>query len=143
MRVRELQLNEKASAEPKKIKRDAFLYLGPKEPKKEFAQCSSCRLYLPERERCGILGPHVHVPAEASCGFYLHGEPTEDQECEAVVKPSEAGLVRRKVRCENCVSFDHGTCKLFKMLNETKPEIFDLDESINEKGCCNAQTPKT
>ncbi len=146
MRIRDLL--EKADKEEAgtqsgpKIKRDAFLYLSPKEPRDEFAQCSTCRMYLPGKERCGILGPSVHVPAEASCGLYIHGEPTDEQECEVIVKPVEAGLVRRQVRCENCISFDDGKCKLYAMLNELKPDMFDLDENVEAKACCNGQTPK-
>jgi hypothetical protein len=133
---------DEAEAAPTKIKRDTFLYMAPKEPKKKFAQCGTCRLFLPRKERCAILGPNLHVPAEASCGLYIHGKPSDRQKAESIVKPAEAGFVKRKVRCQNCVSFDNGTCKLFAMLNEAKPDIFDLDTQIDPQGCCNAQTPK-
>jgi hypothetical protein len=145
MRIRDLlekKQKEAGTQSGHKIKRDAFLYLAPREPKDEFAQCSTCRMFLPDKERCAILGPSVHVPAEASCGFYIHGEPNDDQDCEVVVKPTEAGLVRREVRCENCASFDDGKCKLYETLNEIKPEIFDLDENVDSGACCNGQTPK-
>lgn len=144
MKLRELieAAKDEIKSSGQKIKRDAFLYLEPKEPRDEFAQCSSCRMYLPGKEHCGIMGPSVHVPAEASCGFYMHGEPSDDQECEVVVKPSEAGLVRRQVRCENCASYDSGKCKLYTALNEAKPDLFDLDENVVAQACCNGQTPK-
>lgn len=141
MKIAELMERAKRG-EPVKIKRDAFLYMAPKEPKKEFAQCASCVHFLPKKERCALFGPNLHVPAEASCGLYLHGEPNDKQEATAVVSPKEAGFVKRKVRCENCISFDDGFCKLYAMLNKDEPEIFDLDEKVDPQGCCNGQTPK-
>jgi hypothetical protein len=125
-----------------KLTRDAFLYMEPKEPVKKFAQCGTCRMFLPKKERCAILGPTLHVPAEASCGLYIHGEPSDKQDAEKIVTPKEAGFVKRQVRCQNCISFDDGTCKLYAMLNEIKPDIFDLDTKVNEYSCCNGQTPK-
>lgn len=141
MRIREL-FEKKADRAPVKITRDTFLYMKPQGDEDIFAQCGSCRMYIPGSERCAILGPNVHVPEIASCGLYIHGEPDDDQDSIALHKPKEVGLVRREVRCENCASFDDGTCRLFETLNETQPELFDLDTQVEAKGCCNAQTPK-
>src|ERR1044071_3959086 len=106
MKISELFEKKKEDApETPKLKRDTFLYMEPKEPKDEFAQCSTCRMYLPGKQRCAILGPSLNVPPEASCGLYVHGEPSDDQDAEKIVTTEEAGFVKRQVRCENCISF--------------------------------------
>ncbi len=125
----------------KKIDGSAFLYLPPNQPADEFAQCGTCFLFKPESERCGIFSPDDKVTAEQSCGLYLHGEPKEDQECRSIVTPEQAGLVDGPVRCENCSWFD-GKCGLFDTLNKKMGDVFEIDENVDPKGCCNAWSPK-
>lgn len=118
-----------------KITRAAFLYLSPKEPRNQFADCQTCRLYLRAIKRCAILpGP---VQPEDSCGLYIHGKPNDRQPMTPrVVTREEAGFVTGPVRCENCAyGGDH--CRMFAALNATLPQMFDLDETIDPKGCCN------
>jgi hypothetical protein len=128
----------------KKLERDAFLYLNPEPGVDDFAQCSSCEMWVKGDNRCTIHGPRVRVPGSASCGFYICGMVQEPgYETEALVTAEESGLVDRKVRCENCQWGGPSTyrCRLFIGLNERLPDIFDLDEQIEPKGCCNAQLP--
>lgn len=143
MKIVELVEKKEPTKAPPKLTRDAFLYMSPKEPKDQFAQCATCRMYLPKKQRCAILGPTLNVPPEASCGLYVHGEPSDDQDVAANVKPVEAGFVKRQVRCENCISFmeSDSSCKLYAMLNKMKADLFDLDTKVDRYGCCNAQTP--
>lgn len=140
MKIADL-LEKKDPATTPKIKRDAFLYMEPKSPKEKFAQCETCQLFLPNKEKCGILGD-THVTASMSCGVYVHGEPDNDQPITSYLTKEEVGLVDRKVRCENCISFKNNKCALYELLNKTNPDIFDLDVKVNKYGCCNAQTPK-
>jgi hypothetical protein len=134
-------LNENKSTA--KITRDAFLYLDPKGDGKNFAQCSTCRLWT--EKTCLIMGK-TPIKGSMSCGLYSHGTPQPElagQEVSAV-SPKEVGLVNRKVRCENCRSFDAKTskCMLFQALNEQMGDKFNLDEKVKPQGCCNAQMPK-
>ncbi len=125
-----------------KITRAAFLYLDPKAPKEEFAQCGTCEMFDPEKERCAIHGPIIEIDEDDSCGFYVHGKPG-NVKLKVAVTPKESGLVDREVRCENCVYFNgKGSCGLYRELNATFPSKFQLDEHVNAYGCCNAQTPK-
>jgi hypothetical protein len=130
-------------AEPKKvaekITRVAFLYLDG--DKDDYAQCSSCFLYVNSKKRCAILGNDFEVAPEDTCAMYIPGDPVENQPIVKRVSPEEAGYVARKVRCENCF-YGGDECKLFVMLNKKMPEVFDLDPKIVSKGCCNAQTPR-
>lgn len=130
----------KALMAGEKVHRDAFIYLEPKEPKDTFAQCASCAMWT--GKTCTILGPDVPVDDDDSCSFYVHGPKAQPGTEKALVTPEEAGFVDRQVRCENCVSFNAGTCELFKALNKALPEQFDLEEKVNPKGCCNAQREK-
>ena len=128
--------------ESKKVSRDAFLYMGPKEPKENFAQCSTCIQWT--GKTCAIIGSDTEVTGDMSCGLYVHGEPTKEllgKEKKSVTA-EEAGLVKRKVQCKNCRSFDtaESTCLLFEALN--KLPYFDLDKKVDKNGCCNAQMPK-
>lgn len=141
-----LSLLFKAKPTNGKVHRDAFLYLDPKSPVDEFAQCSTCSLWMgAKRARCLIHGPKVEVTGDMSCGLYVHGNPMPEMAGREVahVTPGESGLVRRPVRCENCRFFTRRTsrCGLFERLNQELPEIFDLDPVVHPKGCCNAQTP--
>lgn len=79
-----------------------------------------------------------------SCNLYIQGEPNRDKEGreKEFLTAKQAGLVNRKVRCENCRSFKDGICMLYQTLNESNGEIFNLDEKVNPQGCCNAQMPK-
>lgn len=131
-------------ATPAKVDRSAFLYLDPKAPKTEFAQCGTCVMFDPKRERCSIHGSNVRVVAESSCGFYIHGKPSLQKIGAPEVTPEESGLVTRPVRCENCRFFkkDHSICDLFHDLNQDHPDKFKLKEKVDPKGCCNAQTEK-
>jgi hypothetical protein len=124
-----------------KIHRDAFIYLDPKGNKNDFAQCSSCSMWT--GAKCMILG-NTKVTGTMSCSFYIHGIPPKNKagKEEALVTAKEAGLVDRKVRCENCRSFDDGKCLLFESLNKSNSDVFDLDEKVDKHGCCNAQMPK-
>jgi hypothetical protein len=135
-------INE-ARKSQKRIKRDAFLYLDPKGNEDKFAQCGTCRMWT--GTGCTILGK-TKVTAEMSCGLYVHGTPSKDKagKEESLVTPEEAGLVTRQVRCENCRSFDkkNSVCMLFQSLNKKFPDKFDLEEKVNEYGCCNAQMKK-
>jgi hypothetical protein len=127
-----------------RLTRDAFVYLDPKPPENEFAQCSTCRMWVPS-ERCSIHGPDVKVTGGMSCALYIHGEPlAEGTETSLVVTPAESGLVDRKVRCENCRwgGPTKRSCELFNLLNHTRPDIFNLNVLIDPKGCCNAQEPR-
>lgn len=121
-----------------KVDRSAFIYLPPLEPKKDFAQCSTCFLFLPEKQRCGIFGPNDKVVANAACSLYLHGQPYDEQPIRNIVTPEQAGYVKGQVRCENCKWLEGTTCELFKLLNDTLPNTFNLDEKVDRRGCCNA-----
>jgi hypothetical protein len=122
-----------------KLGRDIFLYMSPREPADRFAQCGTCRLFT--GSQCALLGADVPVRATSSCGLYAWGTPHE-QPVRASCTAEEAGLVHHEVRCENCVSFRSGKCQLYETLNRTKPDLFDLDVNVEEKACCNAQTPR-
>lgn len=137
-----LKLILEAEEDMKKIQRDAFLYMDPK-VEKDMAQCSTCIQWT--GETCAIIGSDTKVTGDMSCGLYLSGEPNKDllgKEKE-LVTAKEAGLVKRKVRCENCRSFDdsqNSSCMLFEELN--KLPMFDLKVKVDKAGCCNAQMPK-
>jgi len=123
-----------------RLKRDAFIYLHPNGDK----QCGTCRDWVVDGY-CHIHGSSVKVPATASCGLYVHGEPSTGAVPNwAAVTPEESGLVDRPVRCENCYwgGPEEYECELFHQLNRYMPEIFALDTAIEPKGCCNAQQPR-
>lgn len=141
--------------------RDAFLYLEPKKKKlrKEFAQCSTCRMFVPDEytegkiDLCIIHGSDVKVGEGYSCGMYApwpKGTPEEKvmqnhaKELSGGLPgsftPEESGLVEREVRCENCEFHrpDEGECGLYALLNKKMPDYFDLDVKVEPHGCCNA-----
>ena len=127
---------------PDKIGQEAFLYLQPLDSEERFAQCSTCRDWVMEDDRCVIHGPYITVVSTASCGLYVEGAPQQSgTRTESIVTPSETGLTDREVRCENCYHFTD-ICELFKKLNETLPDLFDIDIHVDSKGCCNANTPR-
>lgn len=133
----------------KKITRDAFLYMEPKQKKnaKEFAQCSTCVMWTgPKARTCTIHGKNVMVRAGDSCSLYVEGDPMPEEAGNemALVKPSESALLRNtKVRCENCKYGDgkRKVCTLFEKMNKSH-NFFDLREKIDPKGCCNAWVRK-
>lgn len=137
-------LEQKNQKEPKKINRSAFLYLEPKDPDsaKNFAQCSTCQLFLPKKKRCGLFGPNDHVKANASCGLYIYGTPSDQQKIQNVVTPEAAGYVEGNVRCENCGWYEDGQCMLFADLDKKMSDTFDLGSAVSPKGCCNAWESK-
>lgn len=122
-----------------RIGRWAFIYMEPKSGQsREFAQCSTCQLFMPGKERCGIFGPDDVVKANASCGLYLHGKPHDDQPIQDIVTPQDAGYVEGQVRCENCTWYKSGECELFAKLDKAMPDTFNLGSKVDPKGCCNA-----
>jgi len=131
-------INEAAVATGEKIDRSAFIYLPPKSPANEFAQCATCIHFMPDDERCSIFAASDHVEAEASCGLYVHGEPSNDQTCRSIVTPKEAGYVKGAVRCENCSWHEGSECGLFKTLMQKLPDVFNLETDVDPQGCCNA-----
>lgn len=140
-----IELLEQSTYQPgDKIGRWAFLYLEPKTPDsaKNFAQCSTCQLFLPGKKRCGIFGPDDKVKANASCGLYIQGEPNDQQPITNWVTPEQAGYVEGQVRCENCSWYNKGTCTLFADIDAAMSDTFDLGSSVSAKGCCNAWESK-
>jgi len=154
---------------PNRITRDAFLFLTPKSEaqKEDFAQCGPCRMFVPEAnlqgkfngDRCIIHGSHVDLDDDDSCGFMLpwptpNGKPVEqvvkDHAAELLkiipgsVTAKESGLVSRRVQCHRCFFAIEGAtvCNLYRMLNTTFPEYFNLDEKVTPNSCCNAQELK-
>lgn len=147
-----------------KITRATFLYMEPPDgyyKPEAFANCETCRKWIPQVNKCIELGPKPVVTAGKSCGLYSQwplGKPNPEviknhlvelREAEKkgatdFVTPEAAGLVNRQVRCENCYYFDQpdSDCELYEMLNEKFPEYFDLEEGVKPLACCNAQTPK-
>lgn len=137
--MRELiTLIEQAQQTGDPILRSAFLYLPPTGNKKDFAQCGSCGMFIPDAQRCWLFGAHDKVVSNASCGLYIQGQPTNDQQPQHKVTPEAAGYNLGQVRCENCKWFSGSSCTLFEMLNRELPDIFDLDPDVNAHGCCNA-----
>jgi hypothetical protein len=122
------------------IGRWAFLYLEPLTPEQsgDFAQCSSCSLFLPGKKRCAVFGPDDVVKANASCGLYISGKPKDDQRITSSITPVEAGYVEGQVRCENCSWYKDGTCDLYAQLDQAMPDTFRLGSTVSPKGCCNA-----
>lgn len=129
-----------------RIARDAFLYMDPKSPKNQFAQCKTCVHFIEPKSRCQLFGPKDEVTAGMSCGLYVHGIGSATGRPESRVTPKQAGLVDRQVRCGNCRFFEPergemGNCKLYELLNNTLPNQFELQMGVHFLGCCNAQLP--
>lgn len=144
-----------------KVERDAFLFFMPhsNSPEEEFAQCETCRMWVPEtysgtKNLCILHGSKVTVEGTASCGLYAiwpKGKPNPavikdhadelKQGVPGSVTPEESGLVDRPVRCDNCGFFEaDNTCGLYETLNRQLPDVFDLDTKVAEDACCNANT---
>ena len=126
------------------IKRDAFLYFSPRDVDvRDFAQCGTCMHFA--GSRCTLLPSSFEVGETDSCGMYLPGEPVgSDGPKLAVFQPDEVGFVSRQVRCESCAYFgdQDNQCYLYRILNTTLSELFDLDTNVEQFGCCNANTPR-
>lgn len=135
-----IKLIEQARTTGEKITRSAFIYLEPKTEAQEedFAQCGSCGMFIPDAQRCWLFGADDEVVANASCGLYINGEPSNDQEPSNKVTPEAAGYNLGQVRCENCKWFTGAECDLFKMLNDQLPNVFDMEPAVDAYGCCNA-----
>lgn len=135
-----------------KIQRNAFLYLEPPPDfhGADFAQCSACKMLTcaPAWNVCSLHGTGVDIaePSDISCGVYSYGNqrPDEIEHATAAFTPETSGMVRRQVRCENCQFFMEKQlrCGLYQLLNRTLPGLFDLDENVMARACCNAQEPK-
>jgi hypothetical protein len=138
MDMRQILKLLEAKGDTPKIDRSAFIYLKPKGDKNQFAQCGTCTAFLPNKQRCAWFGKNDKVIAEASCSLYVHGKPNDDQAIINSVSPKDAGYVVGKVRCENCTHVKGSNCSLYQKLNQELPELFDLDEKIEDKACCNA-----
>lgn len=122
-------------------KRDAFGYMEPDPSIPDFAQCSSCRVWLKDRDRCHWLADDFKVDEDDSCILYVQGPPISgDDRTTGALTPQEVGFYDGKTRCQNCVSLnkDDGSCNLFRKLNAEFPDIFDLDEGVKPRACCNA-----
>lgn len=145
MDMRELINLMEAKGSGRRITRSAFLYLPPGDHPKDHAQCSTCFMFMPGKERCSIFGPKDRVVADASCGLYVHGEPYDEQPIRSAVTPAQAGYVLGKVRCENCTWFNSkaSTCGLFELLNKADSGAFDMDTKVEAKGCCNGWQAKS
>jgi len=131
-------------ASVKRLDRSAFLYLPPGDHPKDHAQCGTCFMFMPGKQRCSIFGKNDVVIAKASCGLYVHGKPYDDQLIRGSVTPKQAGYVEESVRCENCSWFNKpNKCGLFADLNSKAPEAWRLDETVDPKGCCNGWQAKS
>jgi hypothetical protein len=133
-----INLIEQAQQLGDKISRAAFLYLPPTGDKTSFAQCGSCGMFIPGAQRCWLFGADDKVVANASCGLYIQGKPSDDQEPQNKVTPEHAGYNLGQVRCENCRWFTGSECDLFKLLNDQQSQVFDLDVKVEKYACCNA-----
>lgn len=143
-----------------KVTRSAFLYLEPKprDSAEEFAQCSSCRMFVPKVEglngsRCIIHGSKVEVSPGATCGLYVDwptGKPNQQvvdnhaaelaKDIAGSVTPQESGLVNMKVQCHRCSFAEEEAtiCGLYRKLNSM--DLGKFDENIKPHACCNAWT---
>ena len=131
------------------IKRDAFIYLEPNQKSyrpDRYAQCNTCFMWSdPAQNICHIHGKNIEVTADMTCTIYVNGKPMPEmgKTAKPFVTPEESGLATYVPRCENCryANKKKLVCYLFKILNETLPDYFDLDTNIKPLGCCNAQMP--
>lgn len=123
--------------QPEKLTRQAFVYFEPKQPIEQFAQCGTCRLFLPTKQRCSIFPNNQKVIAQGSCSLYIQGQPNDQQPIVPVITAEQAGYVEQQVRCENCGAFQDNKCWLFEQLNKKMPDTFDLDVNVSANGCCN------
>lgn len=121
--------------------RSAFGYMAANPSIPDFAQCSSCQVWIKDRERCLWLGNDQPVLKGDSCILYVQGDPIDgDVDALGSLTEDEVGFFRGDVRCENCVSAsdDARHCFLYEKLNEAFPDLFLLNEVVEPKACCNA-----
>ena len=124
----------------RKIDRSAFLYMeSQRRPDDTFAQCGSCAFWDRNEPICCIMD--ITAYGEDTCAAYIEGPQVMD-EARILTYPEVVGFERRAVRCENCQYAMDGRCGLYVTLNQTLPDLFDLDTKISPYGCCNANTPK-
>ncbi len=140
-----------------KYGRGPFIYLEPRpiDGDADYAQCGSCRMFVPEMQRCIIHGAKVDVDEDDSCGFWVpwpKGERVQhvidDHAAELKkgvgpsVTPEESGLVDDRVQCHRCVQFDskQSKCALYDELNKMLPKLFDIPTKVHPHACCNAWT---
>jgi hypothetical protein len=117
--------------------------MDPKGDKDKFAQCGSCFMFMPNKQRCSIFGKNDKVIATAACGLYVYGKPNNNQEWKTAVTPKTAGYAEGQMRCENCSWLESdNVCGLYKSLNRKSSDIFDLETKVDPKGCCNAFNKK-
>lgn len=122
--------------------RSAFLYMEPNPDIKDFAQCGSCMHFIPDSKRCFWLGDKDEVDADDSCGFYAQGKP-DGGKPSGQYTPEVLGFYEGKVRCQNCDGFDDRDnknihCDVYVQLTRMLPHLWDLDEKIKPRACCNA-----
>jgi hypothetical protein len=139
--------------------------------REDFAQCgpsgAGCRMFVPEEylkgklkgDRCIIHGSKQAVSEYMSCGFMVPWPTPDGSPVEEVVKAhaeellksipgsvtaKDSGLVDRRVQCHRCrfASSRASHCDLYDALNQTFPQVFDLDVKITPNSCCNAQEPR-
>lgn len=124
--------------------RSSLGYMEPSPDIPDFAQCGSCASFLSDRVRCYWFSDKFKVLPEASCILYIQGPPIEGASVKPInlIDPKVVGFINGKTRCQNCISFDKGICLLFRVLNLVRTEggslIFDLEEKVKPRGCCNA-----
>lgn len=120
------------------IRRDAFLYLDPKPPENQFAQCGTCMMFT--GSTCTIHGLDVPITKRHSCGLYVHGKPMPNEKGHemASVTPEESGLIEAHVRCKNCRFFqaEKSWCGLYERMSAGG--VFQLNAAVHPNGCCNA-----
>lgn len=120
--------------------RAAFIYLSGDTD--DFAQCSTCRLWVSDDDRCILHGPKIMVGGDDSCSFWFSGSEIAARPAVSVT-PEESGLVHRRVQCHRCLFYEDGPkCGLYAKLNKRLGDEFDLDEKIEPHACCNAWMPK-
>ena len=130
--------------------RSAFGYMEPHPDTPEFGQCRTCRLWLRKVKKCYWLRPQDHVDAADSCIMYGQGAPNDDPNAKptGTFAPDVVGFYDGSVRCENCNARDFRDptkphCDFFVQLNRMLPKLFDLEERIKPRACCNAFDPGT
>jgi len=112
-----------------KLSKAALLYLEPHSVKKDFAQCSTCMMFMKKESQCMIHKKDIKVTGDMSCGYYIEGKPMEHHTMDG----KETGLYTGNVRCENCKYFEPpGNCHA---LEETGAE-----HDVKHDGCCNGFT---
>lgn len=134
-----INLVERGAGNDNRLDRSAFVYMEPTDNPDQHAQCTSCFMFMPKKQRCSIFPKDFKVVATASCNLYVSGAPNDNQPFRSSVSPDAAGYVEAEVRCENCSWFNKpNNCGLFTDLNKQPPQIWNLNETVNPKGCCNA-----